>query len=38
MLKTMKKLINIILESVKAVGYLTFILFLVLYIFAVIGK
>ena len=35
---TMHKLLSIIWKSLSAVGYLTFVLFLVLYIFAVLGE
>jgi len=35
---TMQKLVEIIWKTLGAVGYLTIVLFLILYIFAVIGK
>ena len=38
MWETMNKLLSIIWKSISAVGYLTFVLFLILYIFAVIGE
>lgn len=38
MWKTMGRLLEIIYKSIMEVGYLTLVLFIVLYIFAVIGK
>lgn len=35
---TMRRLLSIIAKSIMDVGYLTIVLFIVLYIFAVIGK